>query len=260
MRASPRRGSRRSPSEPPRRSGFAKPRVGPVGAGILAVLAGFPVLAQVGAFPPAEPAQEENPPSVETEPAPTDTPAPEGAPAEPVSPFGLSPDIFPGIFGFRPPPGSAPTEPASPFGLSPDFFPGILGGRPDRRTFEQPAIPSETGEPDFSTPPAGDQLETSPPPEATAPTEPEPGFAGSPDFGFPDLAPPYGFGNAGLPRLLPPNPSPTGAVEGPLSTTRLGPLRPGALPVQAYNLRAPPILIRPTVSAFGGYTDNALNT
>ena len=70
MRASPRGGGKRSPSGPLRRSGFAKPHVGPVGASILAVLAGFPVLAQVGAFPPAEPVQEERLPSAETEPAP----------------------------------------------------------------------------------------------------------------------------------------------------------------------------------------------
>src|SRR5919112_6865424 len=159
MRASPRSGRRRSPSEPPGRGGFVKPRVGPVGAGVLAVLVGFPVLAQVGAFPPAEPTREEGLPSPETEPAPASGLPPAGAPTEPASPFGLSPDIFPGILGGRPAPGGAPAEPASPFGLSPDIFPGILGGRPDRRISEQPAGSLKTSEPNVPTAPTGDRLE-----------------------------------------------------------------------------------------------------
>ena len=152
MRASPRSGRNRSPPEPPRRSGFAKPHVGPVGAGVLAMLAGFPVLAQVGAFPPTEPAQQERLPTAEPEPTQAAPPAPAtGAPPTPASPFGLSPDTFPGIVGGRQPPAGAapsvaPAPQSSPFGLSPDIFPGILGGRPDRRTSEQPAFPaSEPG-------------------------------------------------------------------------------------------------------------------
>src|SRR3954451_12318905 len=137
MQASPRSGRNRSPPEPPRRSGFVKPHVGPVGAGVLAVLAGFPVLAQVGAFPPTEPAQQERLPTAEPEPTQAAPPSPPtGGPSIPASPFGLSPETFPGVVSGRPPPTGAP-----PFGLSPDIFPGILGGRPDRRTPEQPAIP-----------------------------------------------------------------------------------------------------------------------
>ena len=230
MRASPRRGKRQSPCEPSRRGGFAKPRIGPVGAGVLAVLAGFPVLAQVGAFPPSEPAQEEGAPPAETEAAPATGLPPSATPAEPASPFGLNPDTFPGIVGGPPPPGGAPAEPASPFGLSPDIFPGILGGRPDRRTFEQPAIPSETGEPNLPTAPAA------------APIEPLPGFAATPALAPPAfLTPPFGFGNAaGVPQLLPPNPAPPATLQPPVPTSRLGPLRPGALPVQAYQFRALP--------------------
>ena len=262
MRATPRRGKRQSPSEPSRRSGFAKPRVGPVGAGVLAVLAGFPVLAQVGAFPPSEPAQEEGAPPAETEAAPATGLPPSTTPAEPASPFGLSPNTFPGILGGPPPPGGAPAEPASPFGLSPDIFPGILGGRPDRRTSEQPGIPSETGEPNLSTAPAGDQLETAPRPEAAAPIEPQPGFAATPALAPPAfLTPPFGFGNAaGVPQLLPPNPAPPATLQTPVSTTRLGPLRPGALPVQAYDPRAPAILIQPSATVRAGYTDNPRDT
>jgi uncharacterized protein (PEP-CTERM system associated) len=224
------------------------------------MLAGFPVLAQVGAFPSAEPTQEESLPPTQTEPAPAAGLPPASAPAEPASPLGLSPDIFPGIFGGRPAPGEAPAEPASPFGLSPDIFPGIFGGRPDR-TSEQPDIPSEIGEPDVSTAPTGDQPEAAPEPERVAPIGPEPSLAGTPELGPPGfLTPGYGFGYAGPAPLLPPNPAPSVTSSEPVSSIRLGPVRPGALPVQAYDRRAPPILIQPRVSVFEGYTDNPRST
>jgi uncharacterized protein (PEP-CTERM system associated) len=249
MRARPSSGGRRSSSKPSRR-GVAKPQLGPVGAGLLAVLAGFPVLAQVGAFPPAEPAQEERLPPFETEPAPAATPPPPaGAPAAPASPFGTSPDIFPGIFG-RPDrripeepvvpsdpgvstaPADAPVTPASPFGISPDIFPGIFG-RPDQPRQEEPAEPGIS----------------------RAPTDPEPDGAVAPELPAPPfLTPPSGFGLIPPTPFLPPQPV-LPAAAAPLPT-RLAPLRPGALPVQAFDRRAPPILIRPTASITGGYTDN----
>jgi uncharacterized protein (PEP-CTERM system associated) len=239
---------------------LAIPRVGPFSAGVLALLAGFPVLAQVGAFPSGEPARGESIPPAETETAPTASPQSPEAPAEPASPFGISPDVFPGIFGGRPAQGGAPAEPASPFGISPDIFPGILGGRPDRRAQEQPVAPSETGEPDVFQMPGAERLEAAPAPEA--PLGPEPGLAAPPELVPPAfITPPFGFGDAVTAPYLPPNAAPaTGAsgtgVSNPLSTTRLAPLRPGALPVQAYDPRAPWILIRPTASLSVGYTDN----
>ncbi len=221
------------------------------------MLAGFPVLAQVGAFPPTGPVQEESRPPVEAEPAPVAAPPP----AEPASPFGPSPGVLPGIFGGRPEPGGGPAEPASPFGISPDVFPGILGGRPDRRPQGQPAIPSETGEPDTFAAPGGGRLEAAPAPEVAPPFEPEPGFAGAPDLTSPNfLTPPFGFGNPALSPLLGPNPASAAAPTEPPSTTALAPVRPGALPIQANDLRAPPILIQPSVSVFGGYTDNPNGT
>src|SRR4051812_32568438 len=200
MRASPRSGRNRSPPEPTRRSGFTKPHVGPVGAGVLAMLAGFPVLAQVGAFPPTEPAQQERLPTAEPEPTQAAPPAPvTGAPPTPVSPFGLSPNTFPGIVGGPQTPASAapsvaPAPQSSPFGLSPDIFPGILGGRPDRRTSEQPAIPPSepgispgvspgisTGTPSgVPTAPATTPSEAAPTPDQGAPLQPQPGLAATP--------------------------------------------------------------------------------
>jgi uncharacterized protein (PEP-CTERM system associated) len=249
------------PSKPPQRSGFAKPHVGPVGAGVLAVLAGFPVLAQVGAFPPAEPTQEEGRHS-ETEPAPAGVAPAPGAPAAPASPFGLSPNVYPGLPGGQPEAAGAPAAPASPFGLSPDVFPGLLGGRPDRRIQEQPVLPSESGLP--AAP--GVPPETAPGPEAAAPAGPPPGL--EPEAAPPAyppappafFTPPYGFGNLTPGPLLAPNPPAPVAPPAPPLTTALAPLRPGSLPVQAYDLRAPPILIRSSLSAFLGYTDNPRST
>ncbi len=71
----------------------------------------------------------------------------------------------------------------------------------------------------------------------------------------PFLTPPSGFGVIPPAPFLPPQSAPPVAAAAPLPT-RLAPLRPGALPVQAFDLRAPPILIRPSIFITGGYTDN----
>jgi uncharacterized protein (PEP-CTERM system associated) len=135
---------------------------------------------------------------------------------------------------------TAPTDtsetPASPFGISPDIFPGIFA-RPDQPRPEEPA------EPDASAVP------TEPGPDGAVPPQPP-----APPF----LTPPSGFGLIPPTPLLPPQPV-LPATVAPLPT-RLAPLRPGALPVQAFDRRAPPILIRPTVSITGGYTDNPRST
>lgn len=221
MRATPRSGGRRSPFNPSR-CGVAKPRIGPVGAGVLAVLAGFPVLAQVGAFPPAEPAQEERLP-FETEAAPAAEPSP---------------------------PADIPVIPPSPFGLSPDVFPGIFS-RPDRPAQDPRTTPFE---PDVSTAPERD-------PQTGTPVEPPPGLAGAPQTTPPAfVSPPYGYGSLAPGLFLPPSAGLPALPPNAPPSTALAPLRPGALPVQAYNLRAPPILIQPLVSVFGGYTDNPNST
>ena len=104
-------------------------------------------------------------------------------------------------------------------------------------------------------------MEAAPAPEAAPPIGPEPGFAAGPDLTSPSfLTPPFGLGNPALSPLLPPNPAGAEAAAEPPSTTALAPVRPGALPVQAYDLRAPAILIQPSVSVFGGYTDNPRST
>jgi len=228
------------------------------------VLAGFPVLAQVGAFPPTEPAQQERLPTAEPEPTQAAPPSPPtGGPSIPASPFGLSPETFPGVVSGRPPPTGAP-----PFGLSPDIFPGILGGRPDRRTPEQPAIPSsEPGispgispgtSPGIPTAPAATPSEAAPSPEPGAPVQPQPGLATTPDLVSPFVTSPYGFGN--LPTLLPPSPGPVATPTSLPPSTALAPLGPAVLPTQAYDLRAPPIVVGSAVSVSGGYTDNANST
>ena len=281
MRASPRSGRNRSSPEPPRRSGFAKPHVGPVGAGVLAVLAGFPVLAQVGAFPPTEPAQEERLPTTEPEPTQAAPPSPTGAPPTPASPFGLSPETFPGIVGGRPPPAAAPpfgapAPPESPFGLSPDIFPGILGGRPDRRTLEQPALPSS--EPGISpgispgtSPGAPSGVPTAP---AAAPSE----AAQSPEQGAPVAAPQPGL--ATTPDLIPAvrdsalrvrqfrprhccrraRPPPCDADKPTRRRRRLRRWSRQCFRFRPYDLRAPRSLLGRLSRYPAGYTDNPNNT
>jgi uncharacterized protein (PEP-CTERM system associated) len=261
MSARPRGGGRRSTSDRPRRGGFKTPHVGSIGAGVFAVLTGVPVLAQVGTFPPGEPVQQQPAPS-------TGLPSPSGLPSQIglPSPLGLpSPSELPSQIGLPSSPGGAAASPESPFGLSPDIFPGLLGGRPDRQIQQPPAQPG------VSRAPTGARPETATPAEPGAPLEPQPGLATTPDlappaflnpgFGFGSL-PGYGFDNLtpGLTpggALLTPNPGVPFAAENPLATAMLAPLTPGALPVQIYDLRAPPVLIQPSISAFAGFTDNA---
>ena len=218
MRASPRSGRNRSPPEPPRRSGFTKPHVGPVGAGVLAVLAGFPVLAQVGAFPPTEPAQEERLPTAEPEPTQAAPPRLRRALRRlPRLRSGSAPTRFPVLSAAvrRPPVRLHPAPPrlsrlrsASVPIFSPAFSAaGRTGGHS-----EQPALPPS--EPGISpgvpwhlpgtpsgvpTAPATAPSEAAPSPDQGAPVSaPQPGLATTPDLTPPFVAPPYGFGNLGV--------------------------------------------------------------
>jgi uncharacterized protein (PEP-CTERM system associated) len=73
----------------------------------------------------------------------------------------------------------------------------------------------------------------------------------------PPLIPGYGYGSPlapAAPPLGPPEP-----VEPP-SDVRLRPLTPGAAPIQAGDLRAPPILVNSSIGLSEGYTDNPRNT
>lgn len=231
------------------------------------MLAGLPALAQVGAFPTGQPAQQQESPPAETETAPAaGLPSQTGQPSSmgqiglpsPISGIGL-----PSPLGSPASPGGEAAAPESPFGLSPDIFPGLLGGRPT------PSAQQPVTEPGLSNAPSGAQPETTAPAGAI---EPQPGIAPTPQpaflnpgFGFGSLPgygvenyPGYGFGNlAPGGALLPPNATVPSAAQNPLASATLGPVSPGAIPVQSYDSRAPWILIRPTISAFAGVTDNA---
>lgn len=259
-----------------------RPHVGFVGAGLLAVLAGCPVLAQAINGPAALPAESPLIAPSAPSPATSTTPPAAAAPEQPTSPFGPAPGVFPTILPappspdqpaspFEPAPGvfptispapSSPEQPASPFGPAPGVFPG-LAPEPSPSAAGQPISPLEFA--------PGLSPETSPAPSAGAtPAQPASAFGPAPGtfpgiqtgLGFgasPFLAPGYGFGfssalglggTAGAPAEPP----------APLTTIGLQPLRPGAIPVQAGNNRAPPILIAPTVTLSESYTDNPRNT
>lgn len=75
----------------------------------------------------------------------------------------------------------------------------------------------------------------------------------------PPLVPVYGYGVPEAPLAVP------GLTFAPVppaapNYTALAPITPGAAPIQAGDLRAPPILITPNVYASEGYTDNPRNT
>ncbi len=243
-----------------------KPHIGCIAAGLLAVLAGYPALAQAingsgasSAEPPlvspSEPssatsaapstAATQQPPASPFGPAPGVFPTISPEPSEPqISPFGPTPGVFPGITP-APSTNATPEETVSPFGPAPGVFPGISPAPPTSATPGEPASPSPGG----ST--------------AATPEQPTSPFGASPNT-FPTAPPPlltsgYAFGAplsplAGTAAALPTVP-PT-----PPSTVGLQPLTPGALPVQAGNNRAPPILIVPRATLSEGYTDNPRNT
>ena len=269
MRASPRSGRNRSSPEPPRRSGFVKPHVGPVGAGVLAVLAGISGT-RAGRRVSARPSRRRRKGCRPAEPEPTQAapPSPTGAPPTPASPFGLSPETFPGIVGGRPPPTAAPpfgapAPPESPFGLSPDIFPGILGGRPDRRTLEQPALPSsEPGIPRISpgtpsgvpTAPAAAPSEAAPSPEQGPPVvAPQPGLATTPDLVPAVRGAALRVRQSRAAPLLPPSPTaPAEAPSAPASTRACAAASPERFRFRPMIFALPAILVRPAVSVFGG--------
>ncbi len=159
----------------------------------------------------------------------------------------MSPEV-PGVAA------GTPTE--SPFGAAPGVFPGLspapsaTRAAPRQQPAATPATPGEAGA-QTEEPTAPEQAPANPP--AVAP----PAVPNPPP---PLLAPQYGFGTlqpqqfGGLGNFVP------AAPPAPPEGTALGAIQPGALPVQAGNLRAPPILVLPHASLVTGYTDNPRNT
>jgi uncharacterized protein (PEP-CTERM system associated) len=163
-------------------------------------------------------------PNLEPSPSPTTPQA--------TSPFGAAPGVFPDLE--TAPPGTAPnaqTGPASPFGATPGVFPGL----------SSPPAASAGAEQTAPTAPEGTQNAF--PTGETTPTSSPP----------PELAAGYGYGTPAAPNGT--TPTLTLPASAP-SPTGLPPLVPGAVPIQAGDLRAPPILISPVVQLFEGYTDN----
>src|SRR6185312_15108562 len=96
------------------------------------------------------------------------------------------------------------------------------------------------------TAPAAAPSEAAQSPEQGAPVAaPQPGLATTPDLTQPFVAPPYGFGNLGPAPFLGPSPTVPPAAPSALVSGGLAPLVAGVAPVQANDIRAPWILIRP---------------
>lgn len=211
---------------------------------------GTPFGAAPGTFPGLAPSPSSVSPSQPTSPfgpAPGTFPgvSPAPATAAPAQPFGSPPGTLPGV---SPAPSSAtPAQPLNPFGTEPGTFPGL-------------SPPTQPGAP--SGPAAGITPGSAPLPTAnpTLPTNPFPDNSLVPSaFAPPQLTPGLGYG-------VPAAPIPGGAPLTPVAPPAppnyagLAPMAPGALPVQAGNLRAPPILINSTVYLSEAYTDNPLGT
>jgi uncharacterized protein (PEP-CTERM system associated) len=228
-----------------RRSARPRPHAGCIGLGLLAVLVGCPVVAQTINRPAAAPDEIPLAPPSEPLPATTSTAPPPAATPPPASPFGVRPGVFPTIS----PAPLTPGQQVSPFGPAPGVFPGISPApSPAPSTSATPGTPASPGVPTTTTP------EQPISPVGALPGT-YPGVTTPPQL----LTPGYGFGTPFAPvggtpaaAALPPQAPPTGVG--------LQPLRPGALPVQAQDLRAPPILITPSVSLFEAYTDNPRTT
>ena len=162
------------------------------------------------------------------------------------SPFGPAPGVFPdtrarGI--------TAPPQPSGPFGPLPGVFPG-LAPTPPAQTAPRAGTPLPTGE----APPTG-ALETPSPAEAGIPAAVPAPAPLQPQYGLGLPVP--GFG--GPAPLLQPGPGFLPAQAPPAITAVPAP-EPGAIPIQANDLRAPPILITSNIGLAAGYTDNPGNT
>ncbi len=215
------------------------------------MLVGSPALAQAISGPAASPGELPLAPPSEPSPATTSTAPPPAATPPPASPFGARPGVFPTIS----PAPLTPERQVSPFGAAPGVFPGISPAPSTSATQGQPASPAPGVSPAV---PAVPTIAT--PQQPISPLEAQPGIATTPGTAAPPLilTPGYGFGTplapiggAAAAPILPPAPP---------TAVGLRPLRPGALPVQAQDLRAPPILIIPRATLIESYTDNPRNT
>jgi uncharacterized protein (PEP-CTERM system associated) len=162
------------------------------------------------------------------------------------SPFGPAPGVFPDTGA---PSVTAPAQQTGPFGPQPGVFPG-LAPKPPAQTPPRAATPlpageaSQTGAPTTPSPPEAEIPAAAPAPVPLQPQYglglPVPGFGGP----VPLLEPAPGF----LPAQAPP------------AITAIPAPEPGAIPIQANDLRAPPILIRSNIGLAAAYTDNPGNT
>lgn len=207
---------------------------------------------QLDTAPEQTGAPPESPPGTNTGPT-------QSAPAQPsVSPFGPKPGVFPTLA----PPALPPAGQAVAPGRGPsNIFPGPTPEpAAPMSPSSQPAIPlgaaQQTPQPATPGAPEG--------PAASATAAPLPNtIAANPASPVPAAPPPltpvYGYGTPN-----PPVPGSTAVIAAPPpappSYTNLPPLAPGALPIQANDLRAPPVLITPSIGLFEGYTDNPRNT
>ena len=245
-----------------------RPHVSRVGAGLLAVLAACPGLAQSVSGP--APSSGQPPPAAAPEQPPTasTTPSPSVTPPQPISPFGPAPGVFPnlaptptrpqpaspfgpapGVFPNLAPTPSTPQQPASPFGPAPGVFPNL--GSPVPSAGVAPGTPAaRLPVPSAVVPGAPTTTSEQPSPAlGTVPAIP-PGAPVTPAaLATPPLTPGFGFGPplGATPDLTPPVPP---------TAVGLRAVRPGALPVQTGNNRAPPILVLPTATLSESVTDN----
>lgn len=235
-------------------------------AGLLAVLMACPALAQAVGGLAAAPA-----------PGPLSNPAPQPAsssssaasPEQPAPPFGAAPEVFPTL---SPTPAPTSGQATSPFGAAPGVFPTLspapspTSGQVTLPFGTAPRVsPTTSPAPSSEQPPVAAAAEVSRTPSGTLgpigamPSVFAPALGLVPAVTSPLVTPwsGYGFpsasaiGATGVALAAPPQPP---------SSVGLQPLQPGAIPIQAGNIRAPPILIVPSVSLYEGYTDNPRNT
>jgi len=235
-------------------SAVAFPRVGP---------------AQEAGIGPAGPSALPEP----TSPTPSaSTPTLASPPPQPTSPFGPAAGVFPTLSPssgqgsssgtaaplqnpFQPALGVFPTltpttgTTSSPSGLNPTTTPSLLSTSP--RASQQTGGNAQAVPGGLTAPvnPSGEALpdKLTGNPAAPIPVAPPP------------LTPAYGYGVPAPPLAFP---GPTYAAAPPAAPnyTALAPIAPGAAPIQAGDLRAPPVLIGSNVYVSEGYTDNPRNT
>lgn len=250
---------------------------GRVFVGVLVSLVAFPRVgpAQTTESPGVLPA----PPGAVAEPTPPSSPAPTSTPAspppQPASPFGPAAGTFPTLAPAAPTSSGAGSPPPNPFQAAPGVFPTLAPpSGSGAGTRSSPAAtqsgPNPTTFPGLSGPtptPSGTSGQAAPGNPTTPtgrPGEPTPdSLTGNPAVPIPvaprPLTPAYGYGVPAPPFDIT-GPTFAPVPPAPPSYTSLPPITPGAAPIQAGDVRAPPILITPNAYVSEGYTDNPRNT